>query len=81
MQLPNRTEHAAMNGGMEIAATILLFVLIGIAIDEWLGTTPWFVIVLFLFSAFASGARYYFAYKHDMERLEAELMAKRKARA
>lgn len=75
----NRTESAAMNGGMEIGLTVLLFVLLGLAIDNWLGTDPMFVIVLFLFGTIGSGLRYYFMYTADMERLEAERAASRSA--
>lgn len=76
---PNRTFNAALNGGMEIAATIFVFVLIGLGIDRLLGTRPVFVISLFLFAALACGMRYYYAYKADMERLEAELLARRRS--
>lgn len=72
-----RTESATINGGLEIGLTILLFVLLGLAIDNWLGTEPAFVIGLFLFAAVGSGLRYYYTYTADMERLEAELATAR----
>ena len=62
----------AAGGGMEIALTILLFVLIGLGLDTWLGTSPLFVIVLFLFAAIGSFARTKLIYDVEMDRLEAE---------
>lgn len=68
---PRNSQHA-VHGGMEITLTIVLFVLIGLAVDSWLGTTPWFVIGLFLFAAVASGLRLYYAYNYEMSQLERE---------
>lgn len=67
-----RTSSNAVHGGMEITLTIVIFFLLGLAIDSWLGTGPWISIGLFLFAAVASGLRLYFTYTYQMEQLEAE---------
>lgn len=68
----SRHDNRAVHGGMELALTILLFVLIGLAVDAWLGTTPWAVIGLFLFAAIGSGLRLYYTSAAEFERLERE---------
>lgn len=78
--LAGRFGSNAVAGGMEIALTILLFVLIGLAIDTWLGTRPLFMIVLFLFAAAGSFARTKLIYDAEMDRLEAERIEKRNAK-
>ncbi len=40
-----REAGAHLGTGMQIAASMLLFVGLGIGADRWLGTTPWGVIV------------------------------------
>ncbi|MAT06472.1 MAG: hypothetical protein CL424_15650 [Acidimicrobiaceae bacterium] len=75
--LAGRFGSNAVAGGMEIALTILLFVLIGLGLDTWLGTRPLFMIVLFLFAAVGSFARTKLIYDAEMDRLEAERIAKR----
>ena len=78
--LAGRFGSNAVGGGMEIALTILLFVLIGLGIDTWIGTRPLFTIVLFLFAAIGSFARTKLIYDAEMDRLEAERIAERDAR-
>ena len=34
--------------GMQFAVSIVLFALAGIWLDKWLGTSPWFVLVMVL---------------------------------
>ena len=77
--LAGRFGSNAVGGGMEIALTILLFVLIGLGIDTWLGTRPLFMIVLFLFAAAGSFARTKLIYDAEMDRLEAERLERRNA--
>lgn len=39
-----------VSGGVELAASLLLFVLIGIGLDAWLGTAPWCAVGLSIFA-------------------------------
>lgn len=61
-----------LNGGMEIALALVLFLAIGLAIDSWLGTKPVFALVLFILGAVASGVRMYFQYTYEMTILESQ---------
>lgn len=44
---PNNTRWIlkALGLGVHIAMTLLVCVLLGLAIDRWLSTTPWFLIL------------------------------------
>lgn len=58
--------------GTELAVGILVFFLIGLGIDAWLGTTPIFMIALTVFSVVGNFVRMYYAYTNTMEQLEAQ---------
>lgn len=58
--------------GVELAVGILVFFLIGLAIDTWLGTTPIFMIVLTVFSVVGNFVRMYYSYSLTMDKLEAQ---------
>lgn len=58
--------------GVELAVGILVFFLIGLAIDSWLGTTPVFMIALTVFSMVGNFLKMYYAYSNTMEKLEAQ---------
>lgn len=58
--------------GVELAVGILVFFLIGLGIDAWLGTTPIFMIALTVFSMVGNFVKMYYAYSHTMEELEAQ---------
>lgn len=61
--------------GMDAALTLLLFVGIGFAVDRWLGTTPLFMIVLFLLVAVIQFIAWKARYTVRMEALEAQRRA------
>ena len=58
--------------GVELAVGILVFFLIGLAIDSWLGTMPIFMIVLTVFSVIGNFVRMYYSYSLTMDKLEAQ---------
>ena len=63
--------------GMDLALTVLVFLVLGWLIDRWLGLFPLFTISLVMFSAIGSFIRMKYVYDATMERHEAERSAKR----
>ena len=61
----------------ELVATPALFGLIGYFIDRWLGTGPWFMIVLTVVVAAYEIWKLWYQYTVKMTELEAELIAAR----
>ena len=72
----HRTDDSAstdsLGRGMDIALTLLAFLLIGYLVDRWLGLFPTFTITLVLFAAVGTFIRLKYTYDATMERLEAE---------
>ena len=58
--------------GAELAGGILVFFLIGLGLDSWLGTTPLFMIALTIFSVVGNFVRMYYSYSSAMRHLEEE---------
>ena len=58
--------------GMDNALTLALFVVGGLALDHWLGTSPIFVIALMLLAAIGLFARSKYQYDARMDELQAE---------
>jgi F0F1-type ATP synthase assembly protein I len=67
-------DHATNNGllgrGMDMALALLAFLLLGWAIDNWLGTKPLFIIVLATLALIGGGARIKYSYDESMRRHE-----------
>jgi len=61
--------------GAELAGGILVFFLIGLGLDSWLGTTPLFMIALTIFSVVGHFVRMYYSYSSAMRHLEEERAA------
>lgn len=61
-----------LSRGVEIAVSVLIFTVVGLAIDSRAGTTPWVTIALFLFSVLGSFVRLYYSYTARMEIHERE---------
>jgi F0F1-type ATP synthase assembly protein I len=61
--------------GMDVALALLVFLLLGWALDNWLGTKPLFIIVFALLALVGGGARIKYAYDEAMERHERERIA------
>jgi F0F1-type ATP synthase assembly protein I len=58
--------------GMDLALAMLVFVLLGWAIDNWLGTKPLFIIVFAALAMIGGGARLKYSYDEAMRRHERE---------
>ena len=65
--------------GMELAMALLVFVLLGWAVDNWLGTKPLFIIVFAMLALIGGGARIKYAYDESMERHQRERAEARRA--
>ena len=75
MQLvPNRRRLLApgigdtLARGFEWAATIAIFLVVGFLLDRWLGTTPIFMVVLFVFALIGQLVRAYFHFGDEIDR-------------
>ena len=62
--------------GAELAAGVLVFFLIGLGMDTWLGTVPVFMIALTVFGVVGYFVRMYYAYNSAMMKLEKERLDK-----
>ncbi len=58
--------------GMELALTLAVFLIGGVLLDQWLGTSPLFTVVLLVLGAVGSFVQMRYAYEIRMQRLEAE---------
>ena len=65
---------------VELAVTPAIFAFLGWRLDEWLGTTPLFLLVLFLFTFTYVAWREYTRYQLRMEQHERDLLAPKRDR-
>jgi len=79
---PRAAENSAggLGHGAEIAFGVLVFFLIGFAIDHFAGTTPVFMIVMTVFSCVGNFVKMWFGYDTQMKRLEEERAETRRAK-
>jgi len=77
VRTPRTTNDDALGQGMDAALTIALFFGIGFALDRWLGTTPWLMIVFTLLAAVGFFAKFKYRYDARMAEHEAELAKRR----
>jgi F0F1-type ATP synthase assembly protein I len=78
-----RTEariDTSVSRGTEMAGTVLVFLLVGLALDTWLGTTPAFMIGLVVFSVVGQFVRTWYVYRDEMDRLQRERAEAREGR-
>ena len=68
----------ALAVAVELAVTPAIFAFLGWRLDEWLGTTPLFLLVLFLFTFSYVAWREAAKYKQRMEEQQAELLGRRR---
>ncbi len=66
-------------GGYELILSGVLFALAGLWLDKRLGTVPLFTIVLAIVGFGGAVANVYYRYTREIDRLEAETAALRKA--
>ena len=69
---PLAPSNRAISQGTEFAGGIIVFFLIGLGLDAWLGTTPFFMVGLVLFSTVGQFIKIWFSYSQEMDRLQAE---------
>jgi F0F1-type ATP synthase assembly protein I len=62
--------NESIGRGTEIAVSVLVFTLIGLALDSAFDTRPWFTIGLVIFSTVGSFVRMYYTYNAQMASLE-----------
>lgn len=77
---PRPTADDNLGRGMEMALTILLFLGMGWALDEWLGLFPLFTIALVLLASVGMFVRLRYTYEATMQQHEAERLARRATR-
>jgi len=66
---------------MDFALVVLVFLGIGYAIDRWLGTRPWFMVGLVVFSVVGQFVKMYYDYTATMTELEEQRAAVRAGQA
>jgi F0F1-type ATP synthase assembly protein I len=62
----------ALGLAVEMVGTPMIFGLLGLLLDRWLGTSPVFTLVLFLFGVIGMAVKTYYAYVEKMKREEAD---------
>ena len=67
----------ALAVAVELAVTPAIFAFLGWRLDEWLGTTPLFLLVLFLFTFSYVAWREAARYKLRMDEHQAELLGRK----
>ncbi|MFM2076704.1 MAG: hypothetical protein RJA49_594 [Actinomycetota bacterium] len=70
--LGDKQNGQTLGRGMEFALVVLVFLGIGYGIDRWLGTRPWFMVGLVIFSVIGQFIKMYYEYTAAMEVHEAE---------
>jgi hypothetical protein len=76
-----RGSDDTLGRGMDLALTVLVFLVIGYVIDRWLGLFPVFTIALVVLAAVGAGVRMKYVYDATMERHEAQLRESRRGAA
>lgn len=81
---PRASNSDLFGRGMDLALALLVFLLLGWAIDNWLGTKPLFIIVFAALAMIGGGARLKYSYdeamrRHERERAESTRAAARAA--
>ncbi|MGQ0830794.1 MAG: AtpZ/AtpI family protein [Microthrixaceae bacterium] len=66
----------ALTVAVELAVTPAIFALIGWQIDRWLGTSPLFLLFLFVFTVGYVSWKQYLAYDARMRRQEHDLLGR-----
>lgn len=78
--VPKNTQQLSshqLGKGTELAVSVLVFTLIGLALDAAFNTLPWITVGLVIFSTVGNFVRMYYAYNAQMEAHEAQRRASR----
>lgn len=73
------TSSDTVGRGMDMAITLAAFLVLGWLVDRWLGTAPVFLIIFVIVSSIGQFLRMKYTYDAEMEKLEAERLAARRA--
>lgn len=68
---PMPAVDSSISNGAELAGVVIVFTLIGLGIDTWLGTTPWFMVGTLVFGVVGQFTKMYYVYNDRMKVLEA----------
>ncbi len=69
------------SGSYELVLSAVIFGLIGLAVDRWLGTTPLFILVFTVAGLAGASISIYYRYKHRIAQLQEQSAALRSAAA
>ena len=72
----SRRGSDGLNQGIEAALVLVLFLLVGVGLDSWFGTTPSMVSVMSVLAAGGLFATFKMRYEQRMDQLDAERRAK-----
>ena len=67
---PMPAMDSSISNGAELAGVVVIFFLIGLGLDTWLGTTPWLMLALLVFGVAGQFPKMYYAYNERMKSLE-----------
>ena len=76
----HRSSDDTLGRGMDLALTVLAFLIVGALLDRWLGTAPVFTIVLILIAGVGTFIHMKYVYDAAMDQLEAERRAARQSK-
>ena len=69
---PMNAIDSSISNGAELAGVVVVFFLIGLGLDTWLGTTPWFMLGFLVFGVVGQFTKMYYAYSERMRTLESQ---------
>jgi len=69
---PLRAAGDSSSNGAEMAAAVAVFLVVGLLVDSWLGTSPGFTLGLTLFASVGQFVKMRLAYSARMKNLEDE---------
>lgn len=67
---PMPSVDSSISNGAELAGVVIVFFLIGLGLDTWLGTTPLFMIGMLVFGVAGQFTKMYYVYNDRMKALE-----------
>lgn len=71
----------SLGQGLDAAITLVVFFGIGFALDRWLGTTPWLMVTMVVLASIGLFYKLRASYEAMMQRHDADLAARRAAKA
>ena len=65
-------QNRGISHGIELVGAVLVFFFAGFGIDRWIGSGPWFTVILTVLGVVGAVARTWYAYTDSMKRLQDE---------